>query len=566
MISAIGAFRGQKLLSSSVALSSLVWSAEAWSQAAPKPNQALDPVIVTSSTPPSAGKPRTNSGRAARASRSRQQRNAAAKPVPVAPTPAVAVAAPTLNLNAPASTGSRLNLTRLQTPASVDVITAETIAERGQTNVIDAVTQNATGFTASPAPGNGSLSFNTRGFTGNSTVMTLYDGTRLYVGSGTLTFPYDTWSAQRIEVLRGPASVLYGEGAIGGAVNVISKQPLSKPYNDAEVSIDSNMTKRAAVDSGGPINKDISYRFTAVGDLSDGWVDRNKTSDVALSAAVKVKQSDTLSWTLSTDYGDRSPSRYFGTPLINGRIDNAIRFNNYNVNDSNIRYRDSWTQLKAEWEVADGITIHNNLYYLNSQRHWHDVEQYAYNLKTGLIDRSSYIEIFHDQQQIGNRMDATFRGHVFGLANEFVAGFDVNHIDFTHTNNSPYGGASSMNPYVFDPGYFNSPNATVPSFSSAAAFHDASSPERSGLVQCFALGFGGFTMAAMWPEVESTKRLSSPPRSCATPRSLRACAPTSTSSWRRFPTWSRAWPTGCSASCWPSRTAGAGITWPSSAA
>jgi iron complex outermembrane receptor protein len=504
MISAIGAFRGQKLLSSSVALSSLVWSAEAWSQAAPKPNQALDPVIVTSSTPPSAGKPRTNSGRAARASRSRQQRNAAAKPVPVAPTPAVAVAAPTLNLNAPASTGSRLNLTRLQTPASVDVITAETIAERGQTNVIDAVTQNATGFTASPAPGNGSLSFNTRGFTGNSTVMTLYDGTRLYVGSGTLTFPYDTWSAQRIEVLRGPASVLYGEGAIGGAVNVISKQPLSKPYNDAEVSIDSNMTKRAAVDSGGPINKDISYRFTAVGDLSDGWVDRNKTSDVALSAAVKVKQSDTLSWTLSTDYGDRSPSRYFGTPLINGRIDNAIRFNNYNVNDSNIRYRDSWTQLKAEWEVADGITIHNNLYYLNSQRHWHDVEQYAYNLKTGLIDRSSYIEIFHDQQQIGNRMDATFRGHVFGLANEFVAGFDVNHIDFTHTNNSPYGGASSVNPYVFDPGYFNSPNATVPSFSSATRQYALFAEDRQSLTDNWTL-IGGIRQDQ--PTIDYTNRL-----------------------------------------------------------
>jgi iron complex outermembrane recepter protein len=142
---------------------------------------------------------------------------------------------PTFNLNTPTSTGSRLNLTPLQTPASVEVITAETIAERGQHNIIDAVTQNATGFTASPAPGNGSLSFNTRGFTGNSTVMTLYDGTRLYVGSGTLTFPFDSWSGQRIEVLRGPASVMYGEGAIGGAINVISKMPLQVQHNEAEI-------------------------------------------------------------------------------------------------------------------------------------------------------------------------------------------------------------------------------------------------------------------------------------------------------------------------------------------
>ena len=63
-------------------------------------------------------------------------------------------------------------------------------------------------------------------------------------------------------------------------------------------------------------------------------------------------------------------------------------------------------------------------------------------------------------------MDAKFRGHVFGMVNEFVAGFDVNSINFTHTNNSPFGGTSSVNPYNFVPGVFNSPNATVPGFGS----------------------------------------------------------------------------------------------------
>lgn len=408
---------------------------------------------------------RASDKRAASPARSRQQRAAVATNAAPVPSPAAA-ASPTLNLNGQTSSGSRLNLTRLQTPASVEVITAETIAERGQHNVLDAVTQNATGFTASPAPGNGSLSFNTRGFTGNGTVMTLYDGTRLYVGSGTLTFPFDTWSAQRIEVLRGPASVMYGEGAIGGAINVISKMPPTTPRNEAEISLDTNMTRRLAVDSGGPINQDVSYRVTAIGNMSDGWVDRDKTSNVAVSAAVRVQASDTLAWTLSTDYGDRSPSRYFGTPLINGRLDEALRFRNYNVGDSNIRYRDSWNQLKTEWDVTDAISIHNVLYYLNSQRHWKDVESYAWNPGTGLIDRKSYIEIFHNQQQIGDRMDATFRGHVLGMKNEFVAGFDVNRIDFAHTNNSPFSGTSSVTPVNFDPGLFLSPITTVPAFSS----------------------------------------------------------------------------------------------------
>lgn len=444
----------------SVALSSVLWPLEAWPQSSPQTSRTLDPVVVTNPTP--AASPRqSGSTSASRATRGGKKRAAAATPsrtVPASPS------APTLTLNQTAGSGSRLNMTRLETPVSVEIINAETIVERGQHSVIDAVTQNATGFTASPAPGNGGLSFNTRGFTGNSTVMTLYDGTRLYVGSGTLTFPFDTWSAQRIEVLRGPASVMYGEGAIGGAINVISKMPLTVQRGEAEVSVDSNLTRRLAVDSGGPINKDVSYRITAVGNMSDGWVDRDRTSNVAVSAAVRVQASDTLSWTLSTDYGDRSPSRYFGTPVINGGIIEAMRFKNYNVGDSNIRYQDSWNQLRTEWQVTDSITIHNALYYLNSQRHWRDVESYAWNSAKSTIDRSSYIEIFHNQQQVGDRMDATFRGHVLGLKNEFVAGFDVNRIDFTHTNNSPFSGASSVNPWSFDPGVFLTPIPTVPSF------------------------------------------------------------------------------------------------------
>jgi iron complex outermembrane recepter protein len=371
----------------------------------------------------------------------------------------------TLNLNKQNSSGSRLGLTPLQTPASVETITSQTIAERGQHNVTDAVAQNAAGFTASPAPGNGGLSFSTRGFTGSNSVMTLYDGTRLYVGAGTVTFPFDTWSAERIEVMRGPASVLYGEGAIGGIINVIPKKPVTTPYNDAEMSLDTNMTRRLAVDSGGAINPNVSYRINAIGNMSDGWVDRDKTSNLAISAAVRVQAADNLAFTLSEDYGNRSPSRYFGTPLINGAIDDALRFKNYNVLDSAIHYEDNWTQFKTEWNVADGITVQDTLYYLTSHRHWRDVESYAWNPATQLITRTNYIEIFHDQAQAGNRMDATFKGHVLGLANEFVAGFDVNRIDFTHTNNSPYGGSTSVSPYAVDLGSFSATTTpTTPGF------------------------------------------------------------------------------------------------------
>jgi len=266
--------------------------------------------------------------------------------------------------------------------------------------------------------------------------------------------------------------------------------PLWVQRNEAEVSFDSNMTRRIAMDSGGPVSNDVAYRITATANASNGWVDRGENSNVALHAAVQVKQNEDVTWTVSTDYGDRRPMRYFGTPLVNGQLVEGLRFNNYNVGDSNIRYQDSWNQVKTEWQVTDGISVRNTLYYLNSQRHWRDAESYVYDPMTGKIKRSSYIEIFHDQHQVGDRVDATFRGHVFGMANEFVAGFDVNYISFTHTNdskNSVYSGGSTVPLYSFDPGIFSSPNPTVPGFSTTTNQYALFAEDRLSVTDQFSL-------------------------------------------------------------------------------
>ena len=313
--------RHRRAFLGSVAFSCLVLSTDGWAQSA-RPSQTLDPVVVQpSATPPNARSVRR--GAATRAARSRQQRNVAANTgTPLATPTGPAFAAPTLNLTGASTAGSRLGLTRLQTPASVEVISAETIAERGQQNIIDAVTQNATGFTASPAPGNGGVSFNTRGFTGLGSVMTLYDGTQLYIGSGTVTFPFDTWSTERIEVLRGPASVMYGAGAIGGAINVVSKTAAVGP---AQRGRGLAGQQHDAANCGGQRRPGQQGRRLSdhrlrqhVGRLGRS---RQHLERRDFTPSVQIKQNEDVTWTLSTDYGDRSPSRYFGTPLINGRLD-----------------------------------------------------------------------------------------------------------------------------------------------------------------------------------------------------------------------------------------------------
>ena len=401
---------------------------------------------------------------------------------------------PGLNLESPASTGSRLDISPLETAASIEVVPAQTIRDRGQQSVNQAVTQNAAGFSSVAEQGNGGTGLAARGFRGHGSIMQLYDGTRLYVGAGTVTFPFDTWSTDRIEVLRGPASVMYGEGAIGGVINVIPKKPTDFFTHEAEVALGTNGTRRIGLGSGGPINERLSYRFDVSGIQSEGWLDQESDfSSLAVSGALRYRASSTLDFTLSHDHGTQSPLRYWGTPLIDGVITDQARRTNFNVTDSDITYRDNWTEFKTEWQATDAITLRNTAYRLTSDRHWRNVEAYDYQesgLNAGLVRRSDYIEIFHDQEQIGNRFDAAVKSAAFGMKNELVVGFDVNRIDFRHTNNSPYGGESFVDPDNVTSGSFINLAGTLPKYDTSTHQYSVFAEDRLTVTKEVALVVG----------------------------------------------------------------------------
>src|SRR5262249_15451311 len=154
----------------------------------------------------------------------------------------------------PDDTGSRLGLTPLDIPASVQILSGATVRERGDLSVSEATTR-AVGVTTQWTVGNGGGGLSARGFTAVSSVEQLYDGVQMFIGANTVTFPFDPWTVDRIEVLGGPASVLYGNGAIGGAVNVIPRQPnTSSSETTGRLIYGTDNTWRAALDSSGPLN------------------------------------------------------------------------------------------------------------------------------------------------------------------------------------------------------------------------------------------------------------------------------------------------------------------------
>lgn len=367
-----------------------------------------------------------------------------------------------LSLTTPTTAGSRLNLTAMETPASVESLSGEQVRARGDRNVQDAVSRS-TGISRTGTPGDGGTSLQARGFTGQSSVMQLYDGNRMYTGMGTVTFPVDTWSVARVDVLRGPASVLYGEGATGAVVNVIPKKPFSGEIeNHLRVGYGSYDRQQQAFDSGGSLTDTLSYRLNLNRLRSNGWIDRGDSSSDFISAALRWQATDDLAFTFAHDYGDQRPQNYFGTPLINGRLQDSLRNKNYNVRDDQQHYNDQWTRLTTDWQINDALSASNELYYLKAQRRWQNAENYNFDRDTRQLSRSGYFGIGHKQEQVGDRQTFTFKHSLFDLDSQTVTGVDYNRIRFQLNSNSPFNdvlpNGQALDLYHPQPGYFASAN------------------------------------------------------------------------------------------------------------
>ncbi|MGO3531796.1 TonB-dependent receptor [Pseudomonas helleri] len=358
--------------------------------------------------------------------------------LPAATITAPEIDAESIDLKTATTAGSRLNLSSLETPASVESLTGAQIRARGDSSVQDAVTRT-TGISFTGSPGNGGSAYSARGFVGEGSVMQLYDGTRMYSGAGTVTFPVDDWSVERIDVLRGPASVLYGEGATGAVINVIPKKPFSGEIeNHIRVGYGSYDRQQQALDSGGSLTDTLSYRLNINHTQSNGWIDHGDSENTFISAALRWQATDDLAFTLSHDYGDQEPQNDFGVPLINGRYHKGLRDKNYNVSDAKLHYNDQWTRLNSEWRINDNLTATNELYYLKAQRRWQNAENHAWDEASQTLLRGGYFSIKHEQEQVGDRQTFALSHDLFGLKSKTLVGMDYNRIHFNLHSNSPY--------------------------------------------------------------------------------------------------------------------------------
>ncbi|WP_254625615.1 TonB-dependent siderophore receptor [Nostoc sp. TCL240-02] len=204
------------------------------------------------------------------------------------------------------STATRTDTPLRDIPQSIQVIPQQVIKDQQITRISDA-TRNVSGV--SPLSGYGGFSddYTIRGFT-NSNLLR----------NGFTTSNFFTYGAnvERVEVLKGPSSVLYGQVEPGGVINFVTKQPLGSPYYAADLTVGSFSFYRGAIDLSGPLTDDkkLLYRLNVAYENSGSFRDFYHQEIFSVSPVITYKPSENTTLNFEYEYGRRRGTFDRGLP------------------------------------------------------------------------------------------------------------------------------------------------------------------------------------------------------------------------------------------------------------
>lgn len=344
--------------------------------------------------------------------------------------------------------GGKVATSIQDTPASVSVITEKEITERNASTTEEVLEYTPGTLTGYYSTDDRNDYFQIRGFDAT----TYRDGLTL----GSLRdIREDAYAFERVEVIRGANSTLFGPAEPGGSINFVSKRPKFEEFGNAYVTYGSNDHKEVGVDTGDTLDADktLAYRFTSKIKDSDREYDYSKDDSQLLMGGLTWEPTDDTSATLIVDYlktdatpnsggypFDREYSRsdFFGEPDFNYHDVERTNISaqiTHNLNNSvkirgNFRYRDS-TDYAGYTYISDndsrtGTTVDRA--YITSEK---ENQQFngnlvaQYDLSKGRIDSSTLVGVEY-QDSTSNSVSA------YGAANSI----DITNIVYSGTPNN----------------------------------------------------------------------------------------------------------------------------------
>lgn len=204
------------------------------------------------------------------------------------------------------STATKTGTPLLETQQSISVVTADQIKAQGATTLGQALGYSS-GVISEPYGADSRFdSPRIRGFDGRQSQF--LDGLKMMRTAGAPS--YELYGLERVEVLKGPASVMYGQGNPGGLINLISKRPVFETFGEVGLEAGSYETYGSFFDVGGPVSpgSDFAYRLTGVARLANQQVEELDNDRYFIAPALTWKPDEDTSFTLLTSFQHDNPS------------------------------------------------------------------------------------------------------------------------------------------------------------------------------------------------------------------------------------------------------------------
>jgi iron complex outermembrane receptor protein len=213
-----------------------------------------------------------------------------------------------------ASTGMKGDVPIMRTPQSISVVTSDQIREQGAQSINEALRYTAGVRTEVSGAQTMDNSLNLRGFNQGS-LDTFQDGLRSVTPGYFGFFAPEPYGLERLEALKGPASVLYGQQVPGGLINMVSKRPSATPINEIEQTFGSFNYLQTAFDLGGTnADKSVMYRFVGLGRNADTQVDYVKNDRTYLAPSVTWAPTTDTKITVLASYQRNEGDVYANVP------------------------------------------------------------------------------------------------------------------------------------------------------------------------------------------------------------------------------------------------------------
>ena len=252
-----------------------------------------------------------------------------------------------------ANTATKTDTPLLETPISIQVV-PEAVLETQNAQKISDVVRNVSGIQNVYSTGGVNEQYLIRGFL--QSISGFHNGIRIPL------LKYDLANVERVEVLKGPASMLYGPSDPSGIINIVTKKPQKEAAYSFEQSIGlfdfyrSEASATGAIDDAGI----LTYRVDAVWQQADSYRDIINSDRYAIPLALAFRPNDKIEINFSVDVQRDRMVYDRGVPAVGNKVANLPRSRSFNQDDLE-DYKSTSIDLNGSykfdngWKLAGGV-------------------------------------------------------------------------------------------------------------------------------------------------------------------------------------------------------------------